>query len=86
MPPWRVTTDSAVEEICCALDNYYIQVMNLQSLSFHIPNHCRHQACCNLFLLLMILIDYTDSCNVFIARCLHISSAATYEAFVYRKC
>jgi hypothetical protein len=36
---------SAVEEICCALDNYYIQIMNLQSPSFHMANHCRHQAC-----------------------------------------
>jgi hypothetical protein len=52
--PHREPTNAAVEsdncfgcrEICCALDNYYIQVMNMQCLSFHMSNHCRHQACC----------------------------------------
>jgi hypothetical protein len=33
---WRI--------LLLCLDNYYIQVMNLQSLSFHMPNHCRHKA------------------------------------------
>jgi hypothetical protein len=48
--PHREPTNAAVEsdncvETFCAFDNYYIQAMNLQCLSFHMSKHCRHQAC-----------------------------------------
>jgi hypothetical protein len=64
----REPTNAAVEsdncvgcgENCCALDDYYIQVMNMQCLSFHMSNHCRHQACLpHEFCILIALINLT---------------------------